>query len=93
MQDVYVALSNEHSSRYSTLLRARNLVVSYLFGLVTSSSDCPLRTLVEATSVESMGPPGSFLSIHTELTSVGATLKEHHEENDCDLQPTVLRCT
>ena len=74
MQDVYVALSNEHSSRYSTLLRARNLVVSYL-------------------SVESMGPPRSFLSIHTELTSVGATLKEHHEENDCDLQPTVLRCT
>ena len=60
MQNVYVALSNEHTSRYSTLLRARNLVVSYLFGLVTCSSECPLRTLVEATFVESMGPAGSF---------------------------------
>ncbi len=93
MQNVYVALSNEHTSRYSMLLRARNLVISYLIGLVTRSSVSSLRTLVEATFVESMGPPGSFLFIHTELTSVGVTLKEHHEENDCDLQPTVLRCT
>jgi len=93
MQDVYVALSNEHTSRYSMLLRARILVVSYLIGLVTCSSDSSMGTLVEATSVESMGPPGSFLSIHTEYTSVGVTLKEHHEKNDCDLQPTVLRCT
>ena len=58
MQDVYVALSIEHSSRYSTLLRARNLVVSYLIGLVTCSSDSSLRTSVEATVVESMGPFG-----------------------------------
>ena len=66
MQNVYVALSNEHSSRYSTLLRARTLVVSYLFGLVTCSSVSSLRTLVEATFVESMGPPGNYLFIYTE---------------------------